>query len=374
MEKVLFLTNEVFLDETKPEGGVRLCTNDYIKLLQTKYEVITFKLKFNKSIFFRLKAKLGIDVFEDYNPNDYSKELFASIDKNAITKVFINLSNASAISLVIKNQYHNKVKIILCSHGFEAGDFLHQTVRFKQFSSFFKKITGSWRLGKILQNELNYRIKAFDLILTVSEIEESIEYWLGAKQVFFVPRIFEPDFINWQPKLGNIGFIADVSHYPNYYGLLLLCEAIQNAGYSDKIDVRVVGKNCVNLELLCEKFSFITKLGYLTNEELKKEASTWMYYLNLVFYYSKGVSTKLAKGMNWGLPVLSTTAGNRGYIFKEGGVVTCSSPKEMLGMIINRIDNTELLEKDKCEVEKAVYALSDYNIIMEDLYPLLSKL
>ncbi len=374
MEKVLFITNEIFLDNTLPEGGVRLCTNDYIKLLRTKFDVVLFNIKFNKSLIFRLKAKLGIDVFEDYYKEDYQSQLFFIIEINKINKIFINLSNASDLSFVIRKKYFDSVKIILCSHGFEAGDFLHQTVRFKHFLSFVKNITAPWRLGKILQKELQYRLHSFDLVLTVSEIEQSIEYWLGAKNVFFVPRIFEPNFIKWRPVIGRVGFMADISHSPNYLGLLLLCEAIENAGYSDKINVRVVGQNCSNLELLCKRFSFISKLGYLSNKNLINEVSTWMYFLNLVFYYSKGVSTKLAKGINWGLPVLSTYPGNRGYIFKDGGVVVCSNASEMVEVIASRIDNQVLLQIDKLQVEKAANKFTDYRLIMENLYPLLIRI
>ena len=38
MEKILFISHELFLDETRKEGGVRVCTLEFIDLLQTRFE------------------------------------------------------------------------------------------------------------------------------------------------------------------------------------------------------------------------------------------------------------------------------------------------------------------------------------------------
>lgn len=374
MEKIVFLTNKIFLDESKLEGGVRVCTFDFIKLLEIKFEVLLFPVQFNKSLIYRIKSRLGIDIFEDYDCSQYLDSLKDAICKNGVTKVFINLSSAAKFSELIKKVFGDKVKVILCSHGFEAGDFLHQSVRFEHLQPWMKRKNSAWRLGKILQKELEFRMKYFDLILTVSEIEKSIEYWLGAKKVFFVPRVFKPDFLNWKPEIGRLGFIGDVSHYPNYYGLYLLCNEIKRHKNLANIKVIVIGKNCVNIERLTKEFSFIEPTGYLENDDLIAEVSIWMYFLNPVFYYSKGVSTKLAKGMNWGLPTISTTAGNRGYLFKTGGVVTCDSPEAMIEHIVKAMNDIELLENDSKHVKSAVESFTDYNQVMLDLYPILNEL
>ena len=364
MEKILFVTNKIFVDETKPEGGVRYCTLEFIELLKVGFDVKIFHLSFNTSILHKIKSKLGIDVFDDYRLINYKSGLLEFIRKESIKYIFINLSSASAISRVVKEEFGDSVKVILCSHGIEGGDFLHHSVRFKSLLKPFHHLTSSFKLGKILQNELLFRINYFDLVLTVSEIEIAIEKWLGAKKVFFVPRIFSENFLPWHPIIGRLGFVGDVSHYPNYYGLLNLCEAIDSSGQSNII-IRVVGKKCRNLDILTNKYKFVESLGYLDNDKLEIESSSWMYYLNLVMYYSKGVSTKLSKGMNWGLPVLSTEAGNRGYIFNKGGVITVTNMDEILEILKSRSSNISLLEEDKKQVELAVknsYTLRDvYN-------------
>jgi hypothetical protein len=374
LEKIIFVTNKVFVDKNKPEGGVSYCTKDFISLLQTKFEVIIFPLTYNRSLLYRIKAKLGIDVFEDYNPVDYKNDLYQSIKSNDIKKVFINLSSAADVSRVVKIEFGDQVKTILCSHGIEAGDFLHHTVRFTPLLSKLHILTSSYRLGKILKTELSLRLNYFDLVLTVSEIEVAIEKWLGAKKVAFVPRVLTPSFISWQPVMGRLGFVGDVSHYPNYYGLLKLCEAISNNKSDKEIILRVVGKPCKNLELITARFLFVQPIGYLDNDKLIEEAGTWMYYLNLVFYYSKGVSTKLAKGMNWGLPIISTEAGNRGYSFVKGGVNTVNDVDDILQLINTRLDNNLLLKGDKENVESAVQSSISYADLMQSLYPTIASL
>lgn len=373
MEKVLFITNRLFVDETKPEGGVRLCTYDFIKLLKCRYNVVIYPVDYNQSLLYKFKAKIGIDVYEEYDAGKYSNLLADEIRKANIKKVFINLSNTSAIAKVVKEE-NTDIKVILCSHGNESGDFLHQSVRFNKMMSPLPRFFSSWRLGRVLQKELDFRNRYVDLILSVSDVENNIEKWLGAKQTFMVPRVFSPDFILWNPKEGRIGFLSDLSHFPNYYGLLNLCNELKTLNFEKKIEIRVVGKPSKNLDLLVKNFSFISPTGYLNEKELKQEAGTWMYYLNLVFYYSKGVSTKLAKGINWGLPVLSTEAGNRGYVFKNGGVVTCKGAKEMASKIIATAFDKPAVSKEREEVLKAVEAFCDINDVMNDLYPIIENL
>ncbi|MDB5248362.1 MAG: hypothetical protein JWQ40_2756 [Segetibacter sp.] len=373
-EKVLFVTNKLFVDESKPEGGVRLCTYDFINLLKCRYEVVIYSLEFNRTLTYRIKAKIGLDVYEDYDLNKYATLLKDKIAKHSIQKVFINLSNATAISKVIKKHNGENVKVILCSHGNESGDFLHQTVRFSQYMAPLPRFFSAWRLGRVLQKEVEFRTRYLDMVLNVSPIEESIEKWLGVNETYMVPRVYAPDFINWNPTEGKIGFLSDLSHYPNYNGLLQLCKALAAAKPSKSVQIRVVGKRGRNLDNLMSQYDFISPTGYLTDDELKVEAASWMYYLNLVFYYSKGVSTKLAKGMNWGLPVLSTEAGNRGYVFKNGGVVTCDSPSHMAEVIVNRAFDKGAACKDRAEVIKAVEAYADMNEVMIELYPKIENL
>ena len=364
MEKVLFISNNTFINpEVKMNGGVRLCTKDFISLISSKFEITYFPINYDKSLIRKVKTKLGIDVFNDYNPEFYKYQLEKTIARNQIKIVFINLSNAINFSTYIK-RIDERIKVILCSHGIEGGDFIHNIVRNEKKENLIKNVITSYKFGKIFKKDIQYRIESIDIVLTVSEVEAAIESWLGAKEVVLVPRVLTPNFLDWKPKKGRLGFVGDVSHFPNYYGLDRFCQALSNDAIKHDIEVVIVGKPCENLNILKSKYSFIKLIGYLNEYELQQEASSWMYFLNLVYYYSKGVSTKLQLGLNWGLPVLTTRQGNRGYVLNSGEIPICKNEYDMLDMIKSRFYDDNLLIQDKKKIEEIVKKSSSYSDIM----------
>jgi hypothetical protein len=373
MEKILFVTNEIFLDVTKYEGGVRICTQDFIQLLQTRFEVLIYKLHFNRSLYFRLRSRLGLDVYEDYDTFQFQESLIKIINENSIKKVFINLSNSIRLSELIKNYFGNNVKVILCSHGNESTDFLHYATRNTKSLNFFQRNSSSYRLGNMLKYELLTRLHNIDLVLTVSSVEDNIEKWLGAKNTFFVPRVFNPNVISWKPVLGRAGFIGDISHLPNYFGVLELCNSLQSMNVVD-LELRVVGKSCPQLIDLARRFQFVKLMGYLDGDSLKEEAGSWMYFLNPVFYYSKGVSTKLAKGMNWGLPIISTNAGNRGYVFPAGIPTTVESTIDFALQLVKKVYDLPTASKDRDVILKNINSYKSYDLLMTELNKILDKI
>ena len=374
-EEILFITHKNFADDHSPEGGVKYCTLEYIALLESGYKVNILKVEYNRSFLYRVKAKLGIDAYEDYDPGASHAAIALLISRHNIRNIFINLSNASQFAGYIKTRFPTaNLKLILCSHGNESGDFLHQSVRFKKTMPFFKRIFSTYRLGLILKKELLFRLCYFDLILTVSEIEKNLEYWLGAKCVYMVPRVFKKQFLHREPIQNTAGFIGDLSHYPNHYGLSELCAALEKIPGSARIKIFVSGHIHPNLTALAGKYKFLHPLGYLDNEILEKEASGWCYFLNPVFYYSKGVSTKLEKAMNWGLPVLSTPAGNRGYEFGDHSITTYANASEMASALIFKMADPQQMKEDKAAVEKIVSESPDYKEHIKNIQNLLENI
>ncbi|PNW26879.1 hypothetical protein [Formosa algae] len=112
--------------------------------------------------------------------------------------------------------------ISLLSHGNESGDFIHELSNKKKSNL----INGYYKLGKQLVLEAEYRKSYIDRVVVVSDIEKSLEYWLHSKDVIFLPRFFSQDFLDWNPVLGKIGFLADFTHLPNLYGVEKLCEEL----------------------------------------------------------------------------------------------------------------------------------------------------
>jgi len=108
-------------------------------------------------------------------------------------------------------------------------------------------------------------------------------------------------------------------------------------------------------------------LGYLSNEELAKECESWSFFLNPVFYYSRGVSTKLAKALGMGLPVITTEIGNRGYQWVEGDLPTVSTPQEMANKILELAFDSNKIKHYRKQVIQIVNSTPTYNLLSNQL-------
>jgi glycosyltransferase involved in cell wall biosynthesis len=199
-------------------------------------------------------------------------------------------------------------------------------------------------------------------VLTVSPVEEALERWLGAKQVLMVPRTVSSQFIPRNPQVGRVGFIGDLSHAPNFYGIDEVCKAISSLPQKSAVNVRLVGAPASIGEVLARKYSFVTYLGYMGNEELEAEAGSWTYFLNPVFYYSRGVSTKLAKAFGWGVPVITTTIGCRGYQWETGDPLYAETPNAMAEAIAKYSMAPAMFLKADAEIQTLVSSMPDMGI------------
>lgn len=328
--KSLFISNGKYLDPGSAEGGVKLCTQEYIELISTRFEALLFPIETDRSFWYRIKKKAGLAIYEDYNVFSYSGRLVEVIREHAIDIVFLNMTNTIVFSALLRQQFP-ALTIVLCSHGNESGDFLHDLVIHNVYGR-IKKIMGSYALGKLLIIESRYRAY-IDLVLTVSTIEENIELWIGAPKVKMIPRTIQDDSLCFNPINGKVGFFGDLSHNPNFYGLEMLCTSLSLLN-TEGIEIRIAGAGNEKGAYLAKRFSFVTYLGYLPEAVLAKEVETWTFALNPVFYYSRGVSTKLGKALGWGLPVITSIKGMRGYLWQKGEVLSCETPGQMASLII----------------------------------------
>lgn len=372
-EKVLFIVNNIYLDHNKNEGGVRNCTEEYIKLLSIKFEVLLFPVSYSFSLLHRFGVKFGLNNYNDYKPESYKNELKEEINKHKIKYIFLNLSNTMTFALVIKEMFNSDIKVILCSHGNESGDFLHQSFRFKDEQNWLQRIKNPFLFAKMIAKEVDFRLRFLDMVLTISEVEEGIEKWLGAKRVFMVPRVLTSDKIPWNPVVGRIGFFGDLSHKPNLESVISFCDALSNLDFKN-VKFRVLGSPENIGKSLAVKYSFVEYCGFVPNERILEEVGSWSIFLNLLFYYSKGVSTKLAKGLNWGIPVVSTTYGNRGYNIPSGMLTTVDTPTEMAELVIKLLSDKKELNKLRMLSISIANELNDFVPIMDKLYPLLISL
>lgn len=102
---VLFISNEIYFDYTKQEGGVRVCTEEYLTLLKHNFDIEIFKVSYHYSFAYRMRVKLGINIYNDYKIEKYTTDISDLIKQRNISFVFLNLSNTAPFAKIIKKSF-----------------------------------------------------------------------------------------------------------------------------------------------------------------------------------------------------------------------------------------------------------------------------
>lgn len=337
-EPVLFLTDKVFVDAAIA-GGVQLCTHEFINYLEASGHIVKIiKVSPNITFMRKVRKKLQIETYELYDIDQWLDEIVETITGNQIKLVFFNQVNLAHWSPSIKAKVAADVKFVGLSHGNESGDYLHDITQGSR-TSFLK----TWRLGKYLVKEKAIFSTYLDGVITISDNETYIDQWLGAQNAFYLPRILKNNFIDWAPVANRIGFAGTLSHLPNYVGIDLLSAELQKRNFNGTL--RLVGGPESAGKLLQQKYPFITYVGAISSSDLVKEACSWCILLNPVFWYARGSSTKLAQALSWGIPVVSTLAGTRGYDLANRAIsIKNNDPGDLAEMIINTLASKTTLE------------------------------
>nr|WP_067057304.1 glycosyltransferase [Mucilaginibacter sp. L294] len=341
---VLFITDRSNTDYVIP-GGVQLCTNEFITYFENAgYPVDLFKVRPAVTIINRIKIRLGIGPYSIYDINLYIKDIVERVKIDKIKLVLFNQLNLAHWVSDLKKNLPADVKFICLSHGNESGDYLHDITKTHKIS-----FISTWRLGKLLVYE-KHLFNNLDGVIVISKPEIHINNWIGAKQILYLPRILSPTFINWQQNNKRIGFVGTLNHLPNITGIKLLAAELKKSKVSTEFVV-VGGPESIGHDLEKE-YSFIKYKGRLSNEELMNEAKTWTVFLNPVFWYARGSSTKLAQAINWGIPVITTPAGTRGYELSHHAIITeDNTPASFVNAIIKALSSPRYLTELKTSVE-----------------------
>lgn len=365
MRNAIFLTHKNTLGfQNSITGGVQLCSQEYFRLLESaKFKIEPYYVNYTRKIIDRLLIKLNLDSYNSFNVKKDQQALISHIKKNNVEYVFINLASLLRYSQPIKEYFKDEVKVFLLSHGNDSGDFLHLTTKPLTKYNFITKMRDLFRLGRLIYTESLFRNKYLDGVFTVSQVEEQIENWLGSKKVVFVPRSINTSYtLQLKTNYKKAGFIGRLDHPPNRQGLEMLCMAIDKE--SNKIDFQLslIGAPNELGEYFQRKYSFISYKGELLDNQLEVETATWALFLNPVFWYSMGVTTKVAKAIEWGIPVLTTHFGLRGYQWSVGQMLIVNNEIEMAQTIITYLNNPHLIDSLKNEMEnikKSSATLSD---------------
>ena len=340
-KNILFLTDSNHFS-SKIYGGVQICSQEFFNLLQlTHFEISVLEVSPTKSLLTKIKRRLLIDNYDYYDDAIIAHEIKDFHLHKKIYALAVNQIALLPAAIYFNQKYKQSAKIILLSHGNETGDYIGQILS-KPFN-FFQSYLHSNRLGKMLIKEASMLSRDVDLTLVMSEQERVFDQWLGADNIVLIPRIFSPAFLSWNPTLGRVGFVGTLNHLPNFSGIDGLCQALEHCKLPPNFKFHLVGSGEKEGQAFASKFSFVNYLGHLTDTALNAEASTWTLFLNPVFQLSRGASTKLATGINWGLPLLSTPFGNRGYEWNNGSIPTFLNPNAMVKAIVDNAWSKENL-------------------------------
>ncbi|RYG54459.1 MAG: glycosyltransferase family 1 protein [Chitinophagaceae bacterium] len=334
-EKILFVVESGSLDYTIP-GGVQVCTEELIHYFRlTRFEPDILPVKTTRRIRDRIKIRLGIDVYESFDFAALAARICEKLAQSETNIVALNQIVLAPVIPLVRKLLKRRVYFIALSHGNESGDYIHESI---------PPLLKRWKIGKQIFRERQFYSNYLDGVAVISEHEVGVNQWLGATNVFVLPRMLEDRALNWQPKADRVGFVGTLNHTPNLRGLLRVLEELQKLSFTG--EVRIVGGPAEAGEELAKTFSFVHYLGKLSPQALEADAKTWSVFLNPVFWYSRGSSTKLAQGLNWCIPALTTPAGRRGYLLSDDSIVVPShDPADFAHAILRFTQNRTALDR-----------------------------
>jgi hypothetical protein len=343
---VLFISDQNYLT-SDIQGGVQLCTSEYLNYIaQCGYTIKEFGVQPVTNLLTRFKVKAGIDVYERYDVSRYLLELVQTINLHDIKLVFFNQLSLAFWITELKKHVPEDVRFVALSHGNESADYLHDISR--------ENVPGpvqAWRLGKQLLEEARLFKSGLHGVVVLNENEIGINRWLGGMKLLYLPRILSPNFLTWIPKDLIAGFVGTLDHLPNKIGIQQLAQELRSRQFRFKL--RLVGGPAKTGYELAARYEFIEYAGPLSDRMLADEIKTWSVFLNPVFWYARGASTKLAMAINLGLPCLTTPAGRRGYVLTDETIVTTDdTPAKLAEALIKALEGPAYLQCLKVATER----------------------
>ena len=358
MTSSVFVSYRPFL--TGSGGGVQVCTQEYVKVLETAgYQLRLVLFDQDRRVSTRVLRRLFSSPYNRPVPSDLAQRVIAEVRATSAEVVFLNQVALAAIAPEIKRILPG-TKIVVLSHGLESTDLVHAArLRGRLPAATLFAPAAEPVLGHVLVNETKLR-SSVDAVCTLSPSDADLERWMGARHVCWIPRSVEPELLDWTPVRARFGFVGTLDHPPNLEGLAMALDALQSMG-GDAIRVRLVGGPRTVSERLSRDYGIIEPLGVLDDDALKAEAATWSAFLHPIFSLARGCSTKLATALSWGIPVVTTDYGRRGYVWAKGDLTIGNSPFEFAHEC-NRLLDLDVAGKARAaviEVAKSTPKISD---------------
>jgi Glycosyl transferases group 1 len=336
-------------------GGVQVCNAEHMAILDAagfRLQVISYD--FDRSLRRRIANRLFPKLLPAREPRDLAERIALALTASGTKHVFHAMNTFPAVLREIDRRFP-EVRQILLSHGTEAVDFcIEQGLRRDAGIENRTRATAERMLGRALLDQLEQR-HHLDAVITLAPLDAEIEKWLGAHKVLSVPRTISHDRLVLRPVDGRVGCVATLDHPPNFSGLTHLLGALAGKAPAN-FRLRLVGGPAACGATLAQRHGFVDYLGPLTDDALRAETATWCCFVNPIFVYAKGCSTKLAVALGWGLPIATTRYGARGYLWDESAIPLAHDPAELADLV--RARATAGSFPTHCRATDAIVAMS----------------
>lgn len=341
MEEQRKLKKAVFVSHRKSvhggSGGQQVCTHEYRETLRLAgFDLVDVFWEHERTFARRLSNRL--------TPSPYNRPWSSALAKQAVDAaqshdadlIFLNVIDLLPLAHDIKKLAGNDCKVVMLSHGLASVDEVH-TQRILKTYPFLPMNPSPFRAGDLLSQEAEY-LPFCDHVVSLAPFEVEICRWLGAGSNSWVPRAIPQDRLERRPVVGRVGVVGTLDHPPTMEAMWLVLDSMRKQG-PGQARVRVVSGSRRQAAYFAEKFSFVDDVGRLDDAGLREEAATWCAFLHPLFCHARGASTKLATGLSWGLPCLTTESGQRGYDLPEGIVSLAGSPSEFASLVADVCTN-----------------------------------
>lgn len=307
-------------------GGQQVCTREYRETLRLAgFELIDVFWEHERTIARRLSNRLSPSPYNRPWCTGLAERSVDAAKSHGADLIFLNVIDLLPLAQDIKRVAGSACKVVMLSHGLASVDEVHTQRILKAYPFLPVNPSPLWP-GDLLREEAAY-LPFCDHVISLAPFEVEICRWLGAKSNSWIPRAIPQETLDRNPVPGRVGVVGTLDHPPTMEAVWLVLEAmrVQGAGASR---VRIVSGSRRQAEFFTSKFPFVEDLGRLDEPALLAEAATWAAFLHPLFCFARGASTKLATGLSWGLPCVTTESGMRGYDLPEGAVSVASTPEE----------------------------------------------
>ena len=350
-------------------GGQQACTRELQQVIrQAGYDLAEVALPSRLSFFNRVRNKLKPLVYPICWPSDAAVCVAEAAKKHQSGTIFFNLIDFLPLAREVRPRVDPGVRLVMLSHGLASADVREINRIARQMPEIIRRCP-LYPLEIVLKKEREY-LGDFDQVISLAEFEADLCRELGAKQSAWIPRVIPNHPLKWKPVEGRLGFVGTLDHPPSMEGMVKVLEAWpRDTGRAVK--VRVVSRSRWHGEWLARKFSQVEYLGPMEDGEVEQEAASWCAFLHPMFCFARGCSTKLATGLGWRIPCLSTVSGIRGYDIPKGSVVLVTTAKEFASQGVKLANLKEAIPNGR-KMQKVSGSFIDTTKVAEKLVKMIN--